>query len=323
MRGGDRIISLVPLCPHILYDSLCSVCPSASSHWSSGVFRRCSVRFIPRRQELRKEMTEDLISNRQPHRQLRRAKEVRCRWSPKHSSLPVNAAPNTNAHTDAHTPKSPSVTVQPVWKVCVPDEMWQSRQPGPQLTHGAALRGARILTQQAAKWRRRGWAMVKEQGRHLQMGGSVNVLHWGRKGRVLYVCVCVWVCVFVWVGMVCCLMRVELSAHSGRGVHLCNGGGDVRRTWALTPGCTLWGWAVGWCLWQLQTQSGCSQCPWHKWSGSRWSCRCRGLSPQTSWGWTPALPVHLSGDLKFKDRWEQVNMPIVPIARTVTMCRHI
>lgn len=85
--------------------------------------------------------------------------------------------------------------------------------------------------------------------------------------------------------------------------------GDVCGTWALTPGCILWDWAVGWCLWQLQTQSGCSQCPWHKWSESRWSCRCLGLSPQTSWGWTPAPPVHPSGDLKYEDKgklkWSQ------------------
>ncbi len=65
----------------------------------------------------------------------------------------------------------------------------------------------------------------------------------------------------------------------------------------FTPGCILWGWAAGWCLWRRQRRSGCSPCQWRMWNGSRWSCHCLGSSPQTSSRWTLDLLGRPVGDL--------------------------
>lgn len=67
---------------------------------------------------------------------------------------------------------------------------------------------------------------------------------------------------------------------------------------SFTPGCILWGWAAGWCLWRPQRRNGCSPCRWRTWNGSRLSCHYLGSSPQTSSRWTPDLPVRPAEDLE-------------------------
>lgn len=80
------------------------------------------------------------------------------------------------------------------------------------------------LTQQAAEQRRKR-ASFGERGGAAFAGGRICecVVLEEKKGRVLLVCVSVCLCLCA--GMVCCVMHVNLSAHSHRGVHLCNGVG--------------------------------------------------------------------------------------------------
>lgn len=112
-------------------------------------FGRYTISFLPQWQELR-----DLVPLRVNTRGL---EGDWCCYSPKKFTGPRKSMlPIIHTHVPhTQTPKYPSVTVQPVLNVCVPDEKCQSQQPGPNLTRGAALEGAGTLTQQAAERRRK------------------------------------------------------------------------------------------------------------------------------------------------------------------------
>lgn len=83
------------------------------------------------------------------------------------ATIHPNTDPLKSMMPPIDTQKTPPVTVQPVWKVCVPHKMCQSQQPGPNLhtqthahTHRAALGGLKTDTSCREKEEE---ALVKEE----------------------------------------------------------------------------------------------------------------------------------------------------------------
>lgn len=204
--------------PHILSKWIGSFSSSAPCHWSwvvSGWTVLTSFYSASR-----SERRQWRIWSRTTEGQLQRAVGLWCCYLPKQSSLLVNAAPNIHTYTHTHKHQSP---LQSLYSPCerLVCQMKRARASGRgQIGHTEQLWKERGLWHNKLPSEGgRGQALVKEEGRRLQVGGSVNVLYWGNK-RFLFVCVCLCKCVCQH-GVLYNACGVE--AHIQRGVHLCNG----------------------------------------------------------------------------------------------------
>lgn len=75
------------------------------------------------------------------------------------------------------TPKYPSVTVQPMLNVCVPDEKCQSQQPGPNLTRGQLWKEQDSDTTSCRAKEEEGASLEGGGTAFAVRGGFVNVLY--------------------------------------------------------------------------------------------------------------------------------------------------